>query len=242
MSRIVKTDFRELVGFLESYSLSTALESADFLRLISQCHKKHFALMVFCSEMTERYPGTNKPTGKALARNTYLRNIYLQEFVSDMGGALFNWCHGAYKAARLLLRSSIENFVKGMSLLQDSSITSKTSVYEVFDLAAGLPVFSGRIEKSAFGRLRGIYGMLCADAHGAGIHHLQQTRSLNYFPGFDLFRAESAAKVFCGICQDALGVFCLHLPEVFLKMHHTNVDVLTPVLSKSVKRALHGIE
>lgn len=51
--------------------------------------------------------------------------------------------HGCYKGAKLLLRSSIENFIKAVCFDEYPDIVIKKSVYEVFDIAKASMTFSG---------------------------------------------------------------------------------------------------
>lgn len=240
MSRLVKADFDEVIVFLKAYSVAPTVSQADFVQIASRCHKRYFALMVFGAEIFDRQPGSSK--GSTTQQAIHTRNIYFQEFISDMGGALFNWCHGAYKPAKLLLRSSLENLMKALSISESPSILTMTSVYEVFDTAAKTKVFSGRLEKLMFGRFRQLYASLCADAHGASLANMQQTKSLNYFPAFNAKIAEAVADFYCRIAQEALNVLCLAFKPVVIAMHYANNDAIAPLLSKSVKRALHEID
>lgn len=126
MSRLIKEDFDKLCTFIKDYSLSDVLKIDDAKKLLSSFHKKYFAYLVLIEGIhhkIEQYDEVLK-----MSKEQY---EYLQESCSDVGQAFFLTFHGCYKGAKLLLRSSIENFLKGSCLDEDKSLPSTKSVYEV---------------------------------------------------------------------------------------------------------------
>lgn len=136
MSRLIKEDFDKLCTFIKDYSLSDVLEIDDAKKLLSSFHKKYFAYLVLIEEIHHKIE--QKDEGLKMSKEQY---EYLQESCSDVGQAFFLIFHGCYKGAKLLLRSSIENFLKGSCLDEDKSLPSTKSVYEVFDKSRATGTF-----------------------------------------------------------------------------------------------------
>lgn len=78
----------------------------EFVDEFKKVHKKALGYLVIYSEMEKQNITRRHLDNKAL--------FYLKESVSDVLQSVFAWVNGAYKAADLLLRSSIENFNKAI--------------------------------------------------------------------------------------------------------------------------------
>lgn len=178
MSRLIKEDFDKLCTFIKDYSLSDVLEIDDAKKLLSSFHKKYFAYLVLIEEIhhkIEQYDEVLK-----MPKEQY---EYLQESCSDVGQAFFLTFHGCYKGAKLLLRSSIENFLKGSCLDEDKSLPSTKSVYEVFDKARVTDTFK-ETKANLHMQLHNEYALLCQDVHTADVSHMASITALNHFPSF----------------------------------------------------------
>ena len=116
MSRRVKDDFEKLVGFFDSYSLKPNNKNKEFQTFLSAYHKRYYAYLTFMAELSQY---KSKPLLTRLNDNQYR---FYSESCSDCGIALFDSVNGNYKGTRLLLRSSIENFMKAVSLDEDTTI------------------------------------------------------------------------------------------------------------------------
>ena len=103
MSRIVTDDFKELKDFFLNYSTASNLENEDFVKFLSSYHKKYLAYLTYIAEIS------SYKTKKSLAGMLDSQFDFFSESCSDCGLALFDSVNGNYKAARLLLRSSIES-------------------------------------------------------------------------------------------------------------------------------------
>ena len=128
MSRLIKEDFDKMCTFIRDYGLSDVLEKEDARKLLSSYHKRYFAYLVLVEAIHQKVAQNDK--GLGMSQKQY---EYLQESCSDVGQAFFLLFHGCYKGAKLLLRSSIENFLKGSCMDEDKSLPKTKSVYEVFD-------------------------------------------------------------------------------------------------------------
>lgn len=138
MSRRIKEDFDNLCDFFKKYSLAPIFEEKDFVKQISTYHKKYYSYLVLVIELKEIVDNANY--APCMSQEQY---NYVLESCSDVGQALFLVTHGCYKGAKLLLRSSIENFIKAVCFDEYPDIVIKKSVYEVFDIAKASMTFSG---------------------------------------------------------------------------------------------------
>lgn len=163
----------------------------------------------------------------------------LREFASDLGSALLVWLHGAYKGARLLLRSGIENFIKAIGVIDHDQIVTLRNTYEVFDLAESGSFFSLPPNTARFKELQDSYSTLSRDVHTATRAEMQHVASLDFFPTFHEADAEGFAKLFvrsAGASLESLTVLC---GDVYRAMHHRNRDVLNGALSAAVRASLN---
>lgn len=239
MQTIVRSDFQQLCRFTQTYSLSQVAQDPRYIALLSRIHKKYFALLVCLSELTT--------SGYALI--AAVRNLtpacqvdmsnYMGESVSDLGIALFSWMHGSYKPMRLLIRSSIENFTRGISAVEDPTIVNENIVSTLFARASRLTLFAAPPVSSLFAALKTTYGVLCADVHTTEPSTMQHISSLNHFPAFDSDKATTNCIVFSNTCQQILSVTCVSFRDAFFTMHPTNRDLILRNLTQTSKLSIH---
>lgn len=239
MSRALTKDYKELVDFISTYSISSNVSNKEYNNILSQLHKRYYAQLVFLSELissgfdriTASY-GLDESASKTL-------QVYLRETSSDLGYALFNWIHGAYKTERILVRCSIENFIKGICAVEKPSIAQLSSTRTAFLEARKLELFSLSENKNQLNNLRSTYRSLCYDVHTAGQENMAQLSALNYFPGFDKESASNSAIIFIRVVDCYLTLLCLSFKSFFLDMHHTNLDIILSILPKKTKLLIY---
>ncbi len=240
MSRDVNDDFEELFRFVGDYTLSSSALHDSFRRLLSSQHKRYFAVLTVLAELKHQGILPVKKTVSAHeAMNAAFYN-YLAESVSDLGISLFVWTHGAYKASRQLLRSSIESYFKGIGSIESEKIIQLKNVYEVIDIAGNISFFQETENKPMYDQLVSFYDLLCKDVHTATIQNMEHVSALGYFPNFDEQAASAFEKLFLRISQLYLSVVCLLFRETYLKMHYKNLDIVASVLPSDVKKRIHG--
>lgn len=173
MSRIVKDDFDGLTSFVKFYALSSLTADKEFLGFLSALHKRFYSYLVLIEELRLCIDDNRKKP--VLTKEQF---DFLQESVSDCGQCLFMAIHGCYKGTRLLLRSSIENFLKGISMEVAPQIIKEKSVYQVFNDADAVKVFQKTNLKES---LHSIYGDLCMDVHTADSSHMTGVSAMKFF-------------------------------------------------------------
>ena len=232
MSRIVKDDFDGLVNFVKAYALAPLAEDKGFLGFLSSLHKRFYSYLVFIEEL--RLCIDDKTKKPVLNKDQF---DYLQESVSDCGQCLFLSIQGCYKGTKLLLRSSIENFLKGISLDVAPQIVKEKSVYQVFDDADAVDVFQKTMLKAD---LHNIYGSLCMDVHTADSKHMAGVSALRYYPHFDKDEAKKLSVVYVKLLSMFVTSLCLKFNSQFHAISYQNKEVVSAALIDDMRAAIFG--
>lgn len=127
MSREIRHDFESLKVFFTEYNLTGFESNIKLVGLISKMHKKYFSILTFTAELKDQSSSKTEPHISADQIS------FLTETCSDLGNSLFCLVHGAYKPAKLILRSSIETFLKAFCQDEIPDISKEKSVYSLFD-------------------------------------------------------------------------------------------------------------
>lgn len=232
MSRLVNDDFDGLEKFVTTYALAPLAADKEFLGFLSSLHKKFYSYLVLIEEL--RLCVDDKAKKPVLSKDQF---DYLQESVSDCGQCLFMAIHGCYKGTRLLLRSSIENFIKGISLDVAPQIVIEKSVYQVFDDADVVEVFQKTTLKSD---IHNIYGTLCMDVHTADSKHMAGVSALKYFPHFAKEDAKKLSNVYVKLLSMFVTSLCLKYNSQFHAISYQNKEVVSAALIDDMKTAVYG--
>ena len=235
MSRIVKDDFEKLVAFFDSYSLKPNIKNTEFQTFLSTYHKRYYAYLTFVAELSQY---KSKPQLSEL--NDFQYSFY-SESCSDCGVALFDSVNGNYKGSRLLLRSSIENFMKAVCLDEDTTIDREKSVYALFDRAKTIPFFSKTTTKNLFDVIHQHYKDLCMDVHTATIYNMMQLSALNTFPIFDEAQAKSVAGIVLSLISAYVTLLALKYNAFYHTIHYENKDIIQTTLIKEYANAINNI-
>lgn len=236
MARIVSQDFNELCDFISKYSIKDILKDSKYKTLLSAFHKKYYAYLILMEELRVAKEKTDSPL-----RIEETQFSYLQESCSDIGQALFLVVHGCYKGAKLLMRSSIENYLKGVAFDGDDTIVTTKSVYEVFDKAEVTSAFNGN-NHLLHELLHDIYAKLCQDVHTADVAHMSSISALGHFPHFD---SQSAEKIYDNYKQ-LINIYVTLLAIKFNAFYHTigfeNKQVLNDEILRQYKKLVQNIK
>jgi hypothetical protein len=240
MSREVNEDFAALLDFFNGYTLAAAASGEDFKRLLSSLHKKYFAFITVLSELKHQEARSTQVFASVDEGTKQIIVDYMTESASDLGSALFVSSHGAYKAARQVLRSSIKNFFKSIGCFENLNIIRTKNTYEVVDIVEGLAFFSSKENARLFNILKSTYSTLCADVHTSTSQNMEDISALGYFPNFDKDAAASFEKLFRKVTQAYVCVICLMFRSIYHGMHHTNKDVVSNALTPQVRKQLNS--
>lgn len=228
MSRLIKEDFDKLCTFIKDYSLSDVLEIDDAKKLLSSFHKKYFAYLVLIEEIHHKIEQHDEVL--KMPKEQY---EYLQESCSDVGQAFFLTFHGSYKGAKLLLRSSIENFLKGSCLDEDESLPSTKSVYEVFTFK--------ETKANLHMQLHNEYALLCQDVHTADVSHMASITALNQFPSFHNEDAGNILKMVQKIIPIYITTIALKYNLAYHSMSYNYKEITNKEIINDYKKEVHNI-
>jgi hypothetical protein len=241
MSRETREDLDALRSFVRNYSLAAVAASPDYDRLLSQQHRRYLALLVILAEFDEQRLSSTSPTPDPLYPSGS-QLTYIQESASDVGQAIFCWMHGGYKACRIILRSSVETFIKGMACNDAPSVLTETRLYKVFETANATPFFFTGHGAGLFSDLNARYGQLSTDVHTARSVNMNNISALKYFPTFDVGSAKSASENVVYTITRFVVALCLRFNAAFHAMHHRNKETVLNNVPAIYKRRIQNID
>lgn len=235
MSREVKKDFKELLEFFDKFNLCDVLKDETLLDSLKPLHKKYFSYLTFMSEaLHNQSPQNGTPISGT-------QQDYLLESCSDIGNSIFLTLNGAYKPSKMMLRSSIETFLKGFVFDEIPTIVTEKSVYEIFDQVRNCAFFSKETQLlSSFDILRNEYSQLCSDIHTATAGNMVHITALLYFPNFDKSEAIKIGSHFDKIVTNILILLGVKFNYLFHEMHHRNKEIVLNSIPRSHKPMING--
>ncbi|ENR0206280.1 TPA: hypothetical protein ACIX5J_004950 [Escherichia coli] len=227
MSRDIKLDFDELVGFFSNYSLKDVFKDKTLLAKVSLIHKRYYSFMclVYC---LQHLPSEN------MDNNAMLR---LKESSSDLGTSMFLIINGAYKPANLMMRSCIENFIKSIGCLIDVSILEEKSVFKVIDTAGKHPVVVTNY--SFYETLKAEYSSLCSHVHTATEKEMTQMKALNAFPTVDQNKVAPLSNSIDKIVKSMIYITISLYSNIFFSFASEYREKVLVSLTAAQKASLH---
>lgn len=163
--------------------------------------------------------------------------FYIQESVSDVGSGLFCCLHGAYKPANMALRSSIENFLRFSAGIFDKKALETTSVFELFEISKATQSFTG-LGHIFHSQLRSVYADLCKHTHTSTLEEMVGIHALNHFPSFDGQSFDLWSKNANTVVNAIGSVSALLNPNLLLKAHFRNQEIIELIVAAEIKKAL----
>lgn len=213
MGKYTNEDADKLIQYFKEYELGSIFLNEKFVGAYKIVHKKALGYLVLFAEL-EKQNASNKKWEE-------LSIFYLKESVSDVLQSVFTWVNGAYKAADLLLRSSIENFNKAIIGNKNSDVYKEKSVYKIFDMAAQIDEYHIVIGKETLVVvLHKIYGELCKTTHTATKDNMEHITALNLLPKFEIKKTTQFKKNFEILIDAYLGFFLGNYREIVDNMYN----------------------
>lgn len=219
--RVVKEDFAELKQYIENFNIKSLLKDDDYINFISTCHKKYYSFFIASSEFEKIY-----------SKDLY---SFLKETNSDIATSLFHLMTGSYKSARLLIRSSIECFLKSFAMDWIANIEKEKSVYEIFNKIKALDYFSKEPYKSQFLTVHRIYKDLCKDVHASEKVNMAQIDSLDLLPTYSKKQANKISNIYLELIPIYLFFICDKYNIQFHKIHHVNREIILMGITKELR-------
>lgn len=235
MSRAIKSDFEILLKFIEEYSLSSFKDDQKIVSFLSQVHKKYYAYLALISELDN----ISKAGGSKLLIDK--QRDYLLESLSDIGNSIFLIINGAYKPSKLMLRSSIETFLKGLSIDELIDIDKEKKIFKMFEDIKGILFFQIQPKKSFLTELNQSYGDLSKDIHTATKKEMQHTSSLNYFPTKSEEEFKKITETISNLISIYITLICFKFNKEFHDIHHTNKNIILKSIKKQFRPDIMNI-
>lgn len=229
MSRVMKEDFEELLKFITDFSLKSIITDKEAKETISACHKCYYAYLVLISEL--KLTIGEKKYSCIITENQY---NFLKESCSDMGQAFFLMINGCYKGARMLLRSSIENFIKAISLDEIKDIDKNKSVYDIFDKSKEILIYKDNV--ALWDMIHDQYKELCKDVHTSDLNHMANITALNYFPTFEKKQAVEIYKFIHNLSQAYVSSLAIKYNQQYHQINYLNKNVTNSLIIKDMKK------
>lgn len=231
MSREIKSDFEELLSFIKDYQLGDIDSHPNYVRQLSAFHKKYYAYLIYIAELNSTKRDENAPNE--------LQFLYLFESCSDCGTALFNIIHGSRKSSKLLLRCSIENFLRGLLISDIPDIQSETNLYSFFQKIKASGVISDNPTlMKCYIRIHQIYKELCADVHTAGEANMAHISSLNHFPDYNSDIISDVTKTAMTLMQLYLSSLAIKYNSHYHTMNYINKEIIIANIPKKYRPAI----
>lgn len=231
MSRECKSDFDEFVNYISTYKVDDNLTKKSYVDTAKNMHKAYFSLLHWHTEFLHQ-----KDFFKEKFSNNEEVLIRISEVISDVGSSKFNWINGSYKASRVMLRSSIENFIRALSSIKNNSLLTEKSMYALMEQAKASQIFtSSQKVKDCFTSLHNSYKELCKDTHTAKAENMERVTSLIDYPKFHEEKSKKAGEIFSSVVKNVLLILCLVFNSLYHKMHHKNREnilISIPRISK----------
>lgn len=221
MSRIVSKDFEELIKYIDNFNLKPLLAEHSYKDLLSTYHKKYFSFFILTTELEAVLPETEF--------------LFLKEANSDLITCLFHLSTGNYKSAKLLLRSSIECFLKGFTQSWITNIHKEKSVYEIFDKIKILAYFSNEPYKTEFNNIHNIYKTLCKDVHTADNINMASINSLDFFPKYSKKHSNSIIRIILKLVPSYCFLLANKYNSSFHKIHHTHKEIIMFSIERNLR-------
>lgn len=234
MSRTVTDDFEKLKAFFSGYTTANNIGNSQFISFLSAFHKKYLAFLTYLAELSKY------KTKKDLACITDKQFLFYSESCSDCGLALFDAVNGNYKAARFLMRSSIENFIKAVCLDMDTSIDQESSVYQIFDRAKATPFFSRADANGLYDAIHNGYKELCKDVHTASLANMTGLSALNVFPTFNQLQADRLIKIVQSLIMSYVTLLALKYNKHYHSIIFVNKEVIENGIIKDYAEVINN--
>lgn len=239
MTRIADADFRVLEEFLAAYRIPAGLGAQARHGLMKRAHRHVLSALQVWQKLDAGVRGGTIRLGGHLVPNDDDVLCLFSEHFSDLVGSLACAIHGNYKSANFLLRSSVENIVRGMAGVTSQMAVQTTSVYKLFEIASTEPLFLGKAE-SHFKAMHQIYGELCLFVHSGSALHRDAAHELAQHLKQDTARLREFVIFLERINRASLSALVVGNPLLYTSLHHRARDLVDDVLPSDVRLAALG--
>ncbi len=218
MSRRINEDFNKFVTFTQEYHFSL---NSNQIERYKPMHKKLYAFLIIVAEMKNQCHDA-----KSI--------VFLEEAASDIMTAFFCIAQGLYKAGKLQLRCSIENFLKALILITTPNITEEKVVNNIFIIAKQDRHFTNSFASQLLDFIQNDYKLLCETVHGnlATFHPIS---ALSLLPQYDEDLLSECIDLYSKTVESFLGILYINYCICVDQMHPENKKDFLDCISKTTK-------
>lgn len=233
MTRVADADFLSLIDFLREYRTPDRLGAQVREALLKRVHKHLLASLLLWERLNELIAAGEARVASATVPEGEI-SAYIGEFFSDLVGSLACASNGLYKPANFLLRSSVENLVRGVAGVTSVEARQTTVIHRLFELASNEAPFVGNAS-SHFIRLKQVYGDLCLFVHSASPAHRTASHELSSYFRQDTAKFRNYVLSVETISRCGLSILVLASHNLYNSLHHRSRDLLDEVLPSGVR-------
>lgn len=236
-TRECRDDFIKIKKYISAYNLKNFSSDKNYINNLTRMHKKYFSLVCWQVEINEN---KNKIKYNYTATDVSIR--YISESISDIALAYFNWLHGCYRPCKILLRASIENFIRGISHIEDRSQLWEKNTYKLIEKAQVISLIKNKAStRKLFSLLKQDYKILCSDVHTASQVNMAGISCLEDFPSYEKKQSDICEKYFLNISKVIVTMLCLIFMDVFLTLHHRSRSNILDSTIREYRPEIHGL-
>ncbi len=240
MSRIIANDFDRLLDYIRQYSIPTEIQNDALKRELKNGHKIYLCLLFLWNRLHCLHSENQLSLCNTSISDTLILN-YMEEAISDIGSGFSCCIHGNYKPAFMMLRSSIENYLRFTSCEFNHEAKTTTVISNLFEIAKDIPIFENQ-NRDYLNQLRQIYGELCAYTHTASLTHMTRIHAISHFPRFDREKLVEWNQKALAISNVILHSTLLSNRKIYTHAHYKTKEVLEEMLPKTICRRLNGVD
>lgn len=226
VNSVINEDFNLCLEFFDSYRLNMILGDDEFQKSFKSIHKMHYCLMLFQAEFKT----------KCTQSESFINNK-LNDVCSDIGTALFNAIHGSYKASYMLLRSSIENFLKLIGMYHGLQMDNFKKVSKLNEAVNKLDFINQNcVIKDNFNQINNLYTNFSAYVHTASDIDMATISCLSQLPKYNADLFKNISHRFVSLLKIYIFLLIVVLNRYFFKFHSDNRDLILKSLTPKQSR------
>ena len=225
MSRKVREDYRDFKSFLSTpIDMDKSFFCENESNFFKPVHKYIFSYMNYIHEINNEEDYLPKES-----------LCYLNESLSDIIQSVHSFSLGMIKPSELILRSSIENFIRAISSSMKIDLLEERRIYKLFEESEKMDIFSENTDY--FNNLKNSYSNLCRSTHSS----LEEHRNISSFDEVNQFKKSDMPKYISeinSIIRSYIVLLVKYNPEFYGGIFFDNRKSIHESLNKLDKKFL----
>ncbi|HMB09591.1 hypothetical protein [Saliniramus sp.] len=220
----IDADLREIEDFIDNLQFSSKDIRNQKIRPAFKSAYKQFKAVLIWNSFLQRKADIDDEL-----------KLFIRECTSDLSHSFYLFVLNFYKPARVLARSSIENFLRATLIHKSVNVFEIKSVFELFSSSKNM-----FCQDQDFLRLtaeiESLYASLCKTVHSTKFDYMSQVTSFENFSKFKISYANSdistLRKLSSSINKSLFIIFRYNINE----MNYKNSDIILDSIPRSMKR------